>query len=322
MARTPRLGRVHHPHRARRQTLGTRPHLHGGMAGPQSLRFALSALVHRLRLPRRLRRSRPRHFRLGRRALLRLPRARRKGPLTWPEGNGWITKRLLEKRGRFVHTGPMVHRIAKAGTRFACSRRTEYGRCVISPPPRSRALMVEGAAKRAPLFALLAPTDAGSSAARGSDFVNRLGNVSTIRRPARGRSSTTQTLARNRPHRVDVLLGLAEGRPPKPRVPFGEGLELLEGSHSQRSRAASIRTSARAFPASTSCDSAMPCPAGGRRCLRSEKLARSARSRRPHALRQLRFERAFAVRGGAVPRSEGGRSGDEEPRLGTVSRPL
>ena len=34
-----------------------------------------------------------------------------KGPLTWPEGNGWIVRRLLERLGKFVHTGLMVHRI-------------------------------------------------------------------------------------------------------------------------------------------------------------------------------------------------------------------
>jgi protoporphyrinogen oxidase len=34
-----------------------------------------------------------------------------KGPLTWPEGNGWIVRRLLERVGSFVRTGQMVHRI-------------------------------------------------------------------------------------------------------------------------------------------------------------------------------------------------------------------
>lgn len=36
-----------------------------------------------------------------------------KGPLTWPEGNGWITRRLLERVGENVRTGQMVHRIAQ-----------------------------------------------------------------------------------------------------------------------------------------------------------------------------------------------------------------
>src|ERR1700730_11700234 len=34
-----------------------------------------------------------------------------KGPLTWPEGNGWITRRLLERLGENVRTNQMVHRI-------------------------------------------------------------------------------------------------------------------------------------------------------------------------------------------------------------------
>ena len=38
--------------------------------------------------------------------------AEEKGPLTWPEGNGWITRRLLERIGETVRTNQMVHRIA------------------------------------------------------------------------------------------------------------------------------------------------------------------------------------------------------------------
>jgi hypothetical protein len=34
-----------------------------------------------------------------------------KGPLTWPEGNGWITRRLLERVGEYVRANQMVHRI-------------------------------------------------------------------------------------------------------------------------------------------------------------------------------------------------------------------
>jgi glycine/D-amino acid oxidase-like deaminating enzyme len=37
------------------------------------------------------------------------------GPLTWPEGNGWIARRLLERIGGRVRTGAMVHRIERAG---------------------------------------------------------------------------------------------------------------------------------------------------------------------------------------------------------------
>lgn len=36
-----------------------------------------------------------------------------KGPLTWPEGNGWITQRLLERVGGYIRTGAPVYRIAR-----------------------------------------------------------------------------------------------------------------------------------------------------------------------------------------------------------------
>jgi hypothetical protein len=38
------------------------------------------------------------------------------GPLTWPEGNGWIVRRLLAKLGRHVRTGAMVHRVERRGS--------------------------------------------------------------------------------------------------------------------------------------------------------------------------------------------------------------
>lgn len=42
-----------------------------------------------------------------------------KGPLTWPEGNGWITRRLLERVGENVRTDEMVHRIAETRRGFS-----------------------------------------------------------------------------------------------------------------------------------------------------------------------------------------------------------
>ncbi len=37
--------------------------------------------------------------------------AEERGPLTWPEGNGWITRRLLELVGDKVLSGQMVHKV-------------------------------------------------------------------------------------------------------------------------------------------------------------------------------------------------------------------
>lgn len=50
-----------------------------------------------------------------------------KGPLTWPEGNGWIVKRLLERVGAFVRTGQMVHHIDRRGSGHSVlAGETEY----------------------------------------------------------------------------------------------------------------------------------------------------------------------------------------------------
>src|SRR5262249_22503402 len=37
------------------------------------------------------------------------------GPFTWPEGNGWIIRRLLATLQPYVQTATMVHHIAPAG---------------------------------------------------------------------------------------------------------------------------------------------------------------------------------------------------------------
>jgi protoporphyrinogen oxidase len=43
------------------------------------------------------------------------------GPLTWPEGNGWITRHLLDRVGAFVKTGQVVYRVARSGRRWTVS---------------------------------------------------------------------------------------------------------------------------------------------------------------------------------------------------------
>lgn len=50
-----------------------------------------------------------------------------KGPLTWPEGNGWIVRRLMERVGSFVRTGKAVHKISQRGKRLSVlAGNTEY----------------------------------------------------------------------------------------------------------------------------------------------------------------------------------------------------
>lgn len=43
---------------------------------------------------------------------------RDEGPLTWPEGNGWIVRRLLERFGPRVLTGQVVYRVARQDRRW------------------------------------------------------------------------------------------------------------------------------------------------------------------------------------------------------------
>jgi glycine/D-amino acid oxidase-like deaminating enzyme len=70
-----------------------------------------------------------------------------KGPLTWPEGNGWIVRHLLERVGSFVQTGAMVHRIQarKDGVSVFCGDSEYRGSFVIFAAPTFLApYLVEG----------------------------------------------------------------------------------------------------------------------------------------------------------------------------------
>lgn len=49
-----------------------------------------------------------------------------KGPLTWPEGNGWLVKKLLQRVGSRVRTGEMVHAVLREGSVWTVH--TEKGR--------------------------------------------------------------------------------------------------------------------------------------------------------------------------------------------------
>ena len=50
-----------------------------------------------------------------------------KGPLTWPEGNGWIAARLIEKLKRYLRTGGAVYRVARDGNKIrVLTEQTEY----------------------------------------------------------------------------------------------------------------------------------------------------------------------------------------------------
>jgi glycine/D-amino acid oxidase-like deaminating enzyme len=73
--------------------------------------------------------------------------AEEKGPLTWPEGNGWITKRLLERVGDKVRTSQMVHRIvqsARGASVFAGDTEYQAEFVIFSAPTFLGPYMIDG----------------------------------------------------------------------------------------------------------------------------------------------------------------------------------
>ena len=75
-----------------------------------------------------------------------------KGPLTWPEGNGWIAHRLIEKLGRYIHSGSVVYGVGREGNRLrVLTEQTEYlAEAVIFAAPTFLAqYLIEGAPRAA-----------------------------------------------------------------------------------------------------------------------------------------------------------------------------
>ena len=71
-----------------------------------------------------------------------------RGPLTWPEGNGWITRQLLARLGRYVRTGSMVYRITRDHNRLhVWTEQAEYNAeaVVFAAPTFLAPYVVEGA---------------------------------------------------------------------------------------------------------------------------------------------------------------------------------
>jgi len=73
-----------------------------------------------------------------------------KGPLVWPEGNGWIARRLIAKLRRYIRAGAPVHRVAKRGRGWSVfSGDTEYlaDAVIFAAPTFTAAYVVEDAAR-------------------------------------------------------------------------------------------------------------------------------------------------------------------------------
>ena len=72
-----------------------------------------------------------------------------KGPLTWPEGNGWIVRRLLERVGVFVRTGAMVYRIRpskRSVSVFAADTEYQAEFAIFAAPTFLAPYLIEGMA--------------------------------------------------------------------------------------------------------------------------------------------------------------------------------
>lgn len=71
-----------------------------------------------------------------------------KGPLTWPEGNGWIAGQLLKKLNRYVQTGSVVYLVKRDGTKFrVLTEQTEYiaDHVIFAAPTFLASYLIEGA---------------------------------------------------------------------------------------------------------------------------------------------------------------------------------
>jgi protoporphyrinogen oxidase len=71
-----------------------------------------------------------------------------KGPLTWPEGNGWIAAQLLKKLNRYVQTGSVVYRVTRDRTKFrVLTEKTEYtaDHVIFAAPTFLAPYIIEGA---------------------------------------------------------------------------------------------------------------------------------------------------------------------------------
>ena len=70
-----------------------------------------------------------------------------KGPLTWPEGNGWITKQLLQRLGSFLRTGNAVRTIARRGNGYTVTCGDVEYRCeavIFAAPTFLAPYIIEG----------------------------------------------------------------------------------------------------------------------------------------------------------------------------------
>ena len=231
------------------------------------------------------------------------------GPLTWPEGNGWITRRLLAMAGDRVKTGPGRHARRRARARAGRSstpdarwigRRRDLRRAVVSGGARDRGGPATPDFQYSPwLTANLTldrwPAERGAPVAWDNVIVDSpsLGYV----------VATHQSLRTHVPRTVwTYYWALADGPPRVNREwLLAQDWRSLTDADSRRpvaraSRHPRVREPHRHLP-----DGPRDDPAHARLPVVA-RPPQPARARRPALLRALRRQRPLALRGGAVPR--------------------
>ena len=173
-----------------------------------------------------------------------------KGPLVWPEGNGWIVRQLTERLKPFLHTSSPVYRISKS---HVYTEAVEYiaDRIIFAAPTFLSPLHRRGRDQsRHRLFALAhREPDAGPASLGRLRLGQR--HLRFARAGLCGRDAHEPEFA-DRPLGLDVLLGAG---PPAsgPDAPAAarKGLELLARRDSERPLAGASRIFAIASRAST-----------------------------------------------------------------------
>ena len=261
---------------------------------------------------------------LGRHPLLRRAgRRRRRGPLTWPEGNGWIiAASAASGSSRRVRTGAVAYRVerreaqvarAHAASRLDGRRRDRRRPAARRVPHRrgraARRVIVYSPWITANLTLDRWPRERGFPVGVGQRAVRLAGAR------VRGRDAPAAAQARAA-HGVDLLLG-ARGRQPGGRAQWLLGQDW--GSLKDRI----LDDLSRAHPDISDCVTRIDIMRLGHAMVRptpgflDSPIRQYLQGARPAVLRALRSQRAAAIRGSAVPRRRGcGRGpGSDRPRL-------
>ena len=143
-----------------------------------------------------------------------------KGPLTWPEGNGWITAQLLQRVGSFVRTGQMVRRIERERNRYLVltdSVRYVTDAVIYAAPTFLAPYLIEGfgGLQKFEYSPWLTANLTVDRPPRGADTVERAWDNVVARSPTLGYVDATHQTLRSQVDRTvwTFYWALAEGSP-------------------------------------------------------------------------------------------------------------